>query len=67
MARRAATFGQGTGAIHLDDVQCNGGEQRIIECSTHPLGDHNCDHSRDAGVVCLVPIESNLTPLFSNQ
>ena len=47
-----AHFGQGVGDIWLDDVRCSGSESRLSQC-THPgFGRHNCDHSKDAGVVC---------------
>jgi len=42
----------GTGEIWLDDIECNGTEDRLIECLNGGLGMHNCNHSQDAGVVC---------------
>ena len=51
-AVRNAEFGQGTGQIWLDDVQCMGNERSISHCSHSGLGVHNCRHSKDAGVVC---------------
>ncbi|XP_063960869.1 deleted in malignant brain tumors 1 protein-like isoform X4 [Lytechinus pictus] len=48
-----AQFGQGSGPIQLDDVSCSGDEQTILDCSHRPIGDHNCGHSEDAGVVCI--------------
>ena len=47
-----ATFGQGTGAILLDQVACTGTETRLVDCSSNPLGVHDCTHSEDAGVTC---------------
>lgn len=41
------------GPIHLDDVECIGSERRLIDCPGNQIGDHNCDHSEDAGVVCI--------------
>lgn len=46
-----AYFGRGSGLISLHDVQCTGDETTVLECSQR-LGNHNCDHSQDAGVVC---------------
>ena len=46
-----ATFGQGTGPIFLDNVQCTGTETSIRDC-TH-LTNHNCVHAEDAGATCL--------------
>lgn len=48
----AAQFGQGHNAIWLDDVNCTGREDTLSECLARPWGTHNCDHGKDAGVVC---------------
>ena len=51
MAYYSASFGQGYGLIHLDEVQCSGSEQSLLEC---PRGSRvtYCTHSKDAGVRC---------------
>jgi len=48
-----ANFGEGSGLILLDDVNCNGGESTIFACSHRNFGEHNCKHNEDAGVVCF--------------
>ncbi|KAF1644332.1 Deleted in malignant brain tumors 1 protein, partial [Eudyptes chrysocome] len=48
----APWFGQGRNAIWLDDVNCTGKEDTLLECLARPWGTHNCDHGEDAGVVC---------------
>ena len=50
--KKAAYFGQGTGSIMLDDVDCNGRELTIFACSHRSFGEHDCRHYEDVGVVC---------------
>ena len=47
-----AHFGQGSGTIWLDDLQCSGEEESLFSCSHIGIGQHNCGHSEDAGVTC---------------
>ena len=49
-ALSSATFGEGVGDIYLDDVQCSGSENRLIDCPYNPID--NCVHAEDAGVRC---------------
>ena len=51
-APHSARFGQGSGKIWLDDVQCRGNETSILNCRHRPWGVHNCGHSEDASVIC---------------
>ena len=43
----------GTGFILLDNVQCTGNESSLSQCPHAGIGNHNCDHSEDAGMRCL--------------
>lgn len=36
----------------LDNVQCTGNEDSLLNCSRNQLGNHNCDQSSGAGVRC---------------
>ena len=45
-------FTVGTGRIWLDNVQCTGFENRLIDCPANPLAQTDCNHSQDAGVRC---------------
>ncbi|KAL5022249.1 hypothetical protein ScPMuIL_001404 [Solemya velum] len=48
------TFGQGRfEEIWLDEIVCNGSEQRIEHCKHGRWGTHHCEHDQDVGVVCL--------------
>ena len=51
-ARTFAYFGEGSGLILLDNVNCNGGESSIFNCGHASFSVHNCGHEEDAGVVC---------------
>ena len=38
--------------IFIDETDCSGDEERLIECDTLGTGNHNCGHLEDAGVIC---------------
>jgi hypothetical protein len=50
-----AAYGQGTGPIWLDNVECIGGEARLADCPANAIGSHNCIHFEDASVRCQAP------------
>ncbi|XP_029386293.1 macrophage receptor MARCO isoform X2 [Echeneis naucrates] len=43
----------GSGKIWLDDLRCTGSESNIFSCPNGGIGQHNCQHSEDAGVQCV--------------
>ena len=50
--RSSATYGNGTGAILLSDLNCVGSEASLVGCPTSGTQSRVCDHSEDAGVRC---------------
>ena len=54
VALTVSAFGGGSGAIFLDDVECSGLEERLEHCHHNGIGVHNCGHSEDVGVICVL-------------
>ena len=51
-AHTSAAFGEGTGYVILDNVNCNGSESHINQCGHNGYRTSTCNHDRDAGVTC---------------
>lgn len=48
-----ASFGEGSGLILLDNVQCTGSEKALMDCVSNSSGMNSCTHAQDAGVRCM--------------
>lgn len=51
-ARHGAFYGQSSGQIWLDNLNCAGTERSIEQCLHNGFGIQNCSHSKTAGVKC---------------
>ena len=48
-----AFYGQGTGPIVLDNLECTGTELSLFSCRHNGINVHNCGHNEDVGVTCM--------------
>lgn len=51
MAVPGATFGEGTGLIHLTSLQCQGFEDSLLNCSSSS-DTTACSHTNDVSIIC---------------
>ena len=42
----------GTHGVSMDEVQCTGSENRLVDCPFDGWFNHDCDSSEHAGVAC---------------
>uniref|UniRef100_A0A8C1UVK4 SRCR domain-containing protein n=1 Tax=Cyprinus carpio TaxID=7962 RepID=A0A8C1UVK4_CYPCA len=47
-----AHFGSGSGPVWMSFVLCTGSESTLKMCGSEGWGKQDCDHSKDAGVIC---------------
>lgn len=62
-----AYFGEGSGPVLLDEVQCTGNELSIEQCPKSSWREHNCDHKEDAGVSCTPLTGSSITNKYTRK
>lgn len=48
----SARYGQGSGEILLDNVECTGNESSLLYCEHNGFHNENCGHHEDVSVVC---------------
>ena len=51
IALSRAHYGNGSGLIHLNNINCRGSESRLVDCP-YNNATSDCTHSEDAGVYC---------------
>ncbi|XP_073672087.1 scavenger receptor cysteine-rich type 1 protein M130-like [Paramisgurnus dabryanus] len=73
--KTAAAFGQGSGPVWLDEVNCSGNESTVDNCPSKALGTSTCTHGQDAGVICQIvklvngtsPCDGRLQIFYNNH
>lgn len=53
-------IGPAGGRIWLENVQCNGNEDSIFDCSHSGWGNTSCTHDYDIGIICSRELMLNL-------
>ncbi|KAK7489454.1 hypothetical protein BaRGS_00019253, partial [Batillaria attramentaria] len=56
----SSEFPAQSGAILLDNVQCNGDEKTLFECGRNGVGVHDCQHVEDVALECTLPTRVRL-------
>ncbi|XP_058629357.1 deleted in malignant brain tumors 1 protein isoform X2 [Onychostoma macrolepis] len=51
-AKSGAFYRPGWGNVLMSDIACVGTESTLSSCTSKKEGDFNCEHSKDAGVIC---------------
>ena len=46
-------YGKGQGPVWLDDVECMGSEETILNCDHSSVGIHDCTHMEDVAIQCM--------------
>ena len=62
-----AEFGEGSGPILLDEVSCDSSTDNLLLCNHNGLGNNDCEHFEDAGVICYSKHNMHASLLFKCQ
>ena len=62
MVTNSSMVGVGSGYIFLNNLDCFGSEDSVLECHRSPAGLNRCSHSQDVGVICMVTAPGMLSP-----
>ncbi|XP_041368061.1 deleted in malignant brain tumors 1 protein-like isoform X2 [Gigantopelta aegis] len=65
--KHKAYFGQGNNSVHLDDVECYGAEESLVQCNHAGWQHHDCEHDEDAGVLCLPEVDQGAKVRLLNK
>jgi len=60
-------YGAGSGEIWLDDVECQGSESSIGDCSHRRWGHHDCRHHEDVSITCINSSDTTTTATPSSR
>ena len=50
-----ALFGQGSGSIVLDELDCSGNETQLVDCPRTSNTQGDCSHAEDVSIACEIP------------
>ena len=51
------------GQVWLSELECDGSEAELENCQRSQFGGHNCPHSKDASVICKLPLPDPVYPV----
>ena len=63
----SAKFGEGQGPIYMDSVNCIGKETSLLKCQHDGWGKHDCGHSEDSSVKCVMEAVRLVDGKVSNE
>ena len=46
------SYTEGVWHVHINDLNCTGSEQRVLECPHNGIVGYSCNHRQDASVMC---------------